>query len=278
MRHAQYFTIIPALALLATAPVFGQEAGDLEGVTPEQVVELRLPTYVKAPIGSKAIVMNADEQQLGVVHDHIIEKRSGKVLFIAVGAEKATDEDRLVPYDRFTWDAKQKQLLLPMTADELRALPAYDRKTLGAVVEASAPVKADDAKEETPAKPKEQLNVASSAIFGSSVMAANEPFATVGELVLEPEHGTIAFVLASREATEGGPFVLPWQTMKWQAALDTESVNHFAIAWSADKLSSAPQLKRGDLEPLMRAATLEEIFSFYGLEMPVAKEREVVSR
>lgn len=284
MKHAKYFTIVPALALLAVAPTFAQETGGDAGTEQEQMQEQRVPSYVKAPIGKQAAVLNADEVQLGYVSDHVIERKSGKVLFVAVGTDGAEDGARLVPYDRFTWDAKQQRLLLPLTPDELRGLPVYDREKLdGADHEAKG---ATDMPEGDGAdKPgddamlrKERKNVASSELIGSAVTAAGAPFATVGELVLEPKHGMVTFVLAHSEDAKNGPYVLPWQAMKYEISVELEGESRFTIAWSAEKLADAPTLKRGDLAPLKQAEKIDEIYSFYELESPVAKGRKAVTR
>jgi hypothetical protein len=280
MKHAKYFTIVPALALLAVAPTFAQETGGDAGTEQEQTQEQRVPSYVKAPIGKRAAVLNAEEVQLG----YVIERKSGKVLFVAVGTDGAEDAARLVPYDRFTWDAKQQRLLLPLTPDELRGLPVYDREKLeGADHKARGAT--DMPREDGADKPgddamlrKERKNVASSELIGSAVTAAGAPFATVGELVLEPKQGMVTFVLAHSEDAKEGPYILPWQAMKYETSVELEGESRFTIAWSADKLADAPTLKRGDLAPLKQAEKIEEIFRFYELESPVAKGREPVTR
>lgn len=291
MKHANYFSMIPALALLSTAPAFGQAGKDTTGTeqkpSQEQGQELRLPTYIKAPVGTKATVLNAEEQQLGTVRDHIIEPRSGKLLFIAVGALNTGDDARLVPYDRFTWDAKKQRLLLPLTAEELRSMPAYDRDSLIASDRADDEVEIDDVDDEMGDEVSDQVgkqtakkHVATTMLFGSEVVATNEPFATVSELIIEPEKGLVAFVLADSEDAKTGPFVIPWDAMTWEAAKteDGESDSRFVIARSTDELADAPKLERGDLAALKQPRTLEQIFAYYELEAPIAKERKVVSR
>ena len=289
MKITKYLSLAPALAVLATTPLMAQdERGTAEEKEP-QAEELPLPTYVRAPIGAKAIITNKDKQRLGVVRDHVIDRRAGKVLFVAVGSDDKKDEPaRLVPYDRFTWNDVEQRLVLPMTMAMFTALPEYDPKKLPSIpgrVTDGKP-EASDVEDVTVGRDKpagevrnasarmNHTTLAASNLLGSEVMAVRDRFATTRGLILEPNQGTIAFVIAASDANKDDPYIIPWRAMTWQVPEKKDMPGHFALTLTKDDLAKAPTLKRADIEHLNKdRKAVEGIFGFYKLIQPIAKDK-----
>ena len=277
MHHSKYLSIALALAIVPSAPLFAQEAD--EGVLAEttQGESLRLPTYIKAPIGAEATVANRAGETLGVMRDHVVEHRTGVLQFVAVGTARGEDAAHLVPYDRFEWNKKEGRLVLEMTADELAALPKYDPKSLKKAGAKDAQAgDGDGARVER----KRKTTVAASELVGTTVMAREDAFAAVSELIIEPKTGTIAFVLASPGTGKDDPFVVPYEALTYQPASKEAQLEkpQFLLDVARESLREAPVLKGGDVKGLTERKALEGIFGFYELELPTAGPVEAGTR
>lgn len=264
MKLTKYLSLAPALAILAASSL-AQEGSPVSGQSRPQAQELQRRTFVKASTGATAIVNDEEGQRLGVVRDHVIDLRSGRVLQVAVAVDDKGNQARLVPYDRFSWSAEGQSLSLRMTADELGAMPVYDPGNLSA---SDARASGGEGGKSLGAM-KQGQKLASSGIRGSEVMARQEGFASVRELVLEPKLGTIAFVLASRPSAKADPLIIPWPAMTWKGA-EEEGRGHFALPMAIDALEDAPELEGGDPARLEDGKTLESIYRFYDLTPPLS--------
>jgi sporulation protein YlmC with PRC-barrel domain len=275
MKHIRTLPLLPAFAFLAAAPLFGQDGSGITQEEEQHAQERMSPTFVKAPIGSGAAIDNDAGERLGVVRDFVIDRRGGKVKFVAVGpAGDSKAQAHLVPYSRFSWDPEQQRLLLPINAEELDSMPHFDPMNLppfddigrvGGGAGSSPGSLAGEPREAAVLLP----DLVSSEILGSSVVAVGEEFASVRDLVLEPEQGTIAFILASGDSPEDSPYVIPWQAMTWTESGDDRS--HFALTNVEGDLAQAPRLEKGDMSRLVKKENLEAIYSFYALETPILR-------
>lgn len=264
MIRTKQLTLVPALALLATAPALAQEGGGATQEAKPQAQTQHTSTFIKAPLGAKAIVENDEGQRLGVIRDHVIDARTGKVQHVVVGAgEGPQAAAHLVPYERFSWNAEEEQLVLALSAQELAALPKYEK------MKPTPDGEGAEAREAS-AKP-DPGRLTATEIAGSAIMARQDPFSQVGELVLEPERGVIVFVLAGRGAGEQNPYVIPWRAMTWTAAEEEGEQGAFMIGLAKDELQGAPKLEKGDVEKLKEPGTVERIYSFYKLTPPHEK-------
>ena len=277
MKRTRILPLIPTLTFLAAAPLFGQDASGVTQDAQPRSEELKSPTFIKATIGPGAVVADGAEQRLGVVRDHVIDRRSGKVLFVAVGpAQDDKAQAHLVPYGRFSWDPEQQRLLLPISAEELGSMPEYDPMNLppiggaglegGAAGSGSRPDRSGEPKEAAVALP----NLVSSEIFGSRIEAVRgKKFASVGNLVMEPDKGTIEFVLAAGDSSQDSPYIIPWRAMTWNDSGDDRG--HFALTVAEGDLAQAPRLERGNMSRLEQQEELETIYRFYALETPMLR-------
>jgi len=269
MKHATCLTLYPALAILSATPLFAQEpvgTGPRGEQHPER--ELRLPNFVKAQLGSRAVVSEESDQRLGVVRDHVIDRRTGKILSIAVGTAREGGDMYLVPFREFTFDAESKSLSLAKSLEELAAMPLYDPATFNSAERLGMTDGSESAQGEAreAAAGQGRLNLASSVILGSRIGAGTDPFGSVGELILNADRGTVAFALAKTEIAGGDPLVIPWAAMQWQDARDGKG--HFLVRIPGDDPSIAPTLERGDASQLQDEGTLSSIYGFYGITAP----------
>lgn len=280
MKPTRTIPFVLALSLLPAAPLQAQEAGDVTAPELQEPIEKRLPVYVEAPLGKRAAVKNEQGQALGVFQDHVIDRKTGHVTHVAVGGIEVKGEEqtgaRLVPYDRFQWDAKARHLMLPMTAEELRKMPAYDaERYLRKAGEGAGAAKTDDAAR----KHRDAMNkdgasksVTATALVGTAIFAGEQEFAATSGLVLQPKTGEIAFVLAQGKSAQDDPYIMPWAALTLQAPEarpDAEATpQRFVIDAAPEELRDAPKLKGGELSSLKSRDALARIFEFYGLEAP----------
>ena len=277
MKYGKNLTLLPTLALIAVAPLFGQEAGHGEHAEGrnQAAAEFRTPTFVKLTVGRGAIVSNDAGERLGVMRDHVIERENGKVRFIVVDALRDASPVRacLVPYTRFTFDAKSQKLVLPMSMDALRALPEYDPKALQALGEIDgAPIRGEEVEDQavagddvTPGK-RPMRYLVTTAVLKSQVLAQDEAFSHVTELLMEPKEGPVTFLLTNREQAEADPYIIPWKATTW--GTNDEGMGEFKLAITTDALADAPKLEGGDPLELKEKETLANIFRFYKLTPP----------
>jgi hypothetical protein len=278
MKRTKPLSLLSAFALIAATPLLAQEGEDFTGAENTPADVLRLPTFVKASLGSNAAVYNDDEERLGIVRNHVIDRRSGRVLFVGVTATQGdSSRQRLVPYARFTWDVDSERLLLSMTADELTALPEVDATHLeftGRVgltgAEGDFAQDEEDSSEPLAAAfPREQPNLDSAHILGSEIVAEVDTFASVSDLILEPSQGTIAFVLARGHLADGNLYVIPWGALTWKAGETAEQQGRFTLESGGQDLSNAPTLRGGDPKDLAQREIRESIYEFYDLTPPL---------
>lgn len=294
MKPTRTIPFVLALSLLPAAPLQAQEAGEEPMPELQDQVEKRLPVYVEAPLGKRAAVKNEQGQTLGVFKDHVIDRKTGHVTHVAVGGVEVKDEKseaRLVPYDRFQWDKKSRQLLLPMTAEELRKMPAYDaerqlrkagKQADGALEKSQGgETKADDAarKHREAMTEGESTSITATHLVGTAIYAGEQEFAATSGLLLQPKTGEIAFVLAQGKSAQDDPYIMPWGALTLQKAPDAQplvaetdaapaAAHRFVLDAAPEELRSAPKLKGGDPESLRSRDAIAEIFEFYGLEAP----------
>jgi len=270
MKLTKYSSIASALAVLTTAPLLAQQ---------HTTEVMRAPTFAKAAIGDKAVVSNERAQPLGVVRDHVIDRRSGKVLYVAVGAAENKDaQARLVPFHEFTWSSEQQRLTLPITREQLANMPAYDPRNLPPIdagdKSGSAEALAGQALEAAAKRPP---TLATTMIQKSDIVAASgERFCAARTLILDVEYGTVAFVLGDNKAAKDDPHVIPWPALTWQAPADGQR-GRLGLTLTMDVLETAPTLRQGDTSQLDRKA-VEKIFQFYKVTPPLAPEKKLDSR
>jgi hypothetical protein len=296
MKHMRTHSLASALAVLVATPLLGQEGGGgtLEGKRVQDAeAEYKGPTFVQASIGARATVHNATGERLGAVQDHIIDRVNGKIEFVVLetGQAQSKGPARLVPYDRFVWDAEKRALVLAMRAQDLELLRKYDEETLRWLERATATKEGgasedgagdgSDAARSAAAAEASPRYLTSSSVLGCEVVGTSAPVAGVGELVLEPTQGAIAFVLADAVKGEGDPLILPWQAMTWKAGEPQEdgarrSEGCMTVPFTAEALEDAPRLVGSSLDGLADTETLAGIYRFYELTPPPsqAKGRE----
>jgi len=257
MRLSKSAVLVPLL-LLGAAPLIAQEGGakqDTQGK--EKTQPEPRPVFIDAALGAKATVNGVDGQPLGTIHDHVIDRKSGRVGGAVLKVELA-GESRLVlvPFGRFVWDTAGRQLRADISKEELAKMPEFEP-----IEDGQAPEKGNSA-----STPK---TLASTELLRSKVLAEKDPFGTVSGLVLEPSRGMIAFVLIQPAGQGSDPYVVPWQATTWDSKAPTEGSLQGVVAMALDKLSSAPRLERGDLRSLETdPSALKGIYAFYGLEPP----------
>jgi hypothetical protein len=252
--------MLPTLAILATAPVLAQERTPRTGAQRVQGPETRepqqeLPAFVEVTIGPTAIVRTSEGLPIGTITDHLIERRSGSVASVAV---RATELERTVrvPFDRFEWDAKARELRLSVDAEELGTMPDDSPDD----THAAASPAADAAG--LPHDVRAARELRTTAIDGSPVLAGNDHVGAVSGLVLEPGRGAIAFVLVRPSA--GDPLVVPWEALTWSGGSPKEPLRSM-LALAPDRLADAPRLERGEVRTLEKLTTLKEIYEYYEL-------------
>lgn len=283
MKPTELSLLIPTFALLTAPALLGQD-----GKHDEEPLFNRaaVPVFAKATTGPRAHVENDNGQRLGVVRDHILDRQTGKILFIAVGpAQDEAATGHLVPYGRFAWSAEERRLRLPMTLEALEALPVYDPDNIPPLDEHGLASGGGDASPE--GRPltetleagarRVRTSLSTSVVRGSRILAMRDAFAEVTELVLEPKRGTIAFVLASTDNIEEHPYVIPWRALTWKVQDETiEGIITLPIG--ADELMEGPRLERGDTMYLENRSVLEGIYAFYKLPLPLALQEEAQRR
>ncbi len=288
MKQITSLTLIPALALLSVTPLFGQSPAEViqdDAGTKQAEPEYKVPTFVKAGVGFRAVVNNEAGEQLATIQDHIIDRASGKIRFIVLSAAGDEGDLRslLAPYQSFTWNASKKELQLRLTAEELQALPEFDAtkvQSLGAGKMAEAGKKALDKAGDMTGDVKEAsmsklnvLHLTSTTLLGSDIVAMDENFSAVGDLLIEPNAGTLAFVLARDTAGMGDPYIIPFKALTWEASkravagAELEG-GRFVLAMTPDALIDAPKLRGGETASLKDKATITGIYRFYKLSAP----------
>lgn len=287
MKRIQYTTLCSAIAVLAAVPVAAQKNSQNEPakLPPHEQMqqhgkEFPLPTFVKAPLGTDATVQNGEGQVLGSIHDHVIDRKTGKVLFVAVATARGDEAKTYrVPFQRFEWNAEDGTLVLPIAEEQLAALPEYVETPPmkgGAKAEAMDAGSREKGKAHGMAMPQRgELTVTATHLVGSRIQATDDSkdaLGTVDGLVLEPNRGTIAFVLASSSGSMASPCPIPWQAMTWADAPEGDESGHFTLERAAERIADAPKLEDGDLALLRRPEQLKRIFSFYGMKVPFTAE------
>ncbi len=289
--------LAPALTALVATPALGfavQGPGDTPQDQPAQEEqqaqpehEAQPPLYLRVEIGPKAIVRDPMGVGLGAIHDHVVERATGRVLYVVVEPLARSEEEErvLVPFRRFALDATKRSLVLRASAEELSAMPSFDPdqiQTLRAtgtttavgLEEASAPetepVTDEDEKPVVEGAEHERrvLNLLASRIVGARVLAkdAQAPFGSVRGLLLDPKLGTLPFALIHRAdgaAADGELLVAPW------AALQRDPEGRFALDKTIDELAAAPAVTADELLELLRdEQKRDEIYRFYGVTSP----------
>lgn len=257
MRLSKSAVLVPLL-LLGAAPLIAQEGGAEQNPQGKEKTQPDpRPVFIDAALGAKAAVNGVDGQPLGTIHDHVIDRKSGRVGGVVLKAELAGEARLvLVPFGRFVWDAAARQLRADISKEELERMPEFEP-----VEDGDAPEKGNSA-----SAPK---TLASTEVLRSKVLAEKDPFGTVSGLVLEPSRGTIAFLLVKPAGQGSDPYVVPWQAATWDSKAPAEGALQCAVAMAPDKLSGAPRLEGGDTRSLETDPTLlKGIYAFYGVEQP----------
>lgn len=282
MKHVRTLSLLAALALLTPAPLFGQEgrgAAPRERAAQEHDAALRLPTYVRAHTGPTAVVHDEAGASLGVVRDYLADRKSGQVLSVVVAVEReGATSAHLVPWKRFVWDPAKRELRLPMTAEELAALPVHEpghvAGHMGEHMDGHMGGREKDAEGPAGGMGREGAmhaemprEVAATATVGTQLVAGRKPFASVSELLLETRTGALAFALATPTAPDAEPYLIPWQAMTWESAGKSEK-SHLRLSVPAENLDTAPRLKVSNLKRLEDAGFLRSVYAFYELSPP----------
>ena len=264
MKKARKLTTLAAIALLTPAALLaqeGREAAPRERASQERDAVLRLPNYVRARTGPTAFVNDPGGTRLGTVHDYVVDRKTGRILSIAVAvsAESGKSRSHLVPWDRFAWDDAEHELRLRMAAEEIENLPIYEPSHAKA---------GERGKPQDGAMKKADMHqVASSETVGTKVVVDRKPIASVSELLLETRTGVVAFALAAPPEKQTDPLLVPWQAMSWDKAGEGEP-SKLRLSIETEKLDRAPRLEEGNVKMLENTDFLREVYAFYGLMVP----------
>lgn len=277
MKRTRPSLPITAFALLAASPVFGQHTGAAASDLSQTAGELRLPTFVRAPLGPTAVVLDVNDEAAGYVKDHVFDPTTGQVVFVAVASvTEVAEPARLVPFDRFAWSDETKRLVLLADSVELAAMPEYDLATLpaperrAALADESEGAAAGEVDTLEASMPRERAPyVATSSLLGCRVLAGEDSFATARELVIEPRRGRILFVLAKDITLAGDSYVLPWEALSWERPSDTEEAGRLLVETSEFDPDTCPRLRAEDLARLQDPETLVDLFEHFGLTPPL---------
>jgi hypothetical protein len=272
MRHVRAFLILPAFATLAAAPVLAQdaEASDEASARTREYAPTQL-AYSKLSVGTTAVLEDASGERLGVMRNHVIERATGRLLAIVVETGFEGDADHktvAVPFDRFLWNAETGSLLLPMDAETLGTLPAYDPEDLQSVT--ASPRKAR-AVEATRTNDKVR-NLAAAGILEAKVLGTDEPFGAVTEILFEPKHGEVAFLVVQGNvpSANGMSYVVPFKAAEWKKPEDPAAERgSFHIGMTVAEIAEAPKLDQGGIRALENPKTVEHIYRYYGIERPM---------
>jgi len=273
MKHTFHLGHVLISLILAGVAAVPQQSG---AMTPGEPVAGRAipsgPVFVKALTGQRAVIADASGQRLGIVRDHVIDRVSGRLLFVAVTVDQEANSgrSRKVPFERFSWDPEQRRMTLPMTPDDLLRMPVYDEERVPPKDTAAGDEidgRHDLARRDTPSP-----ELASADIRDCDVVLGKDLFASVDELVLEPKRGVVAFVLATGKQTRGDPLVLPWKAMSWKITDGGDGC--FDLDLPMDRAGEAPTLAGGDTRSLEDPDTLRAIQEFYGLPPTLVARRE----
>jgi len=241
------------------------------------------PSFLSIAAGAKVQIKGAKDENLGLLQDHVIDRESGRVLFVVVGVKEESGDTRscLVPFQRFKFDAEKEELRLPVSSQEVLSMAEYDPADLQSVGEMKSGSADSPKSGTTPGKAKgDQENdpdvklvrfLSSSSVIGSGLLAENDPFGTVSELVFEPTSGTVAFLLA-KGPTGGDPYVIPWKATTWKAGgrADATDVKNgsFVLPLAVDEMLEAPRLKGSDPAHIEGKKAIDGIYGFYKLTPP----------
>lgn len=277
MNLAKSLSCVSTLALLIAGPLSAQEAGDAAGVGEglQAIAEKGNITLARLSVGKSALVINEHGEWLATISDHVIDQKSGSIAFIIVDVPPGAEETRslLVPFEKFTWNAKERRLKLHMTQEVLGALPEYDPATLQALgqpekdAEGKQPLEAGD---DVGCEAKPQRFMLGTHLVKARINAQDKPFCSVSEILIDPTKNRIAFLAAQGKEEGNDPYVIPFDALKW--AERPEGVRQLTIGLSLSDLADAPRVKTADLRLLEKKELIARIRSFYLLE-PMPRER-----
>lgn len=268
-RQARFLT--GALTVVLAAPLFGQSHGKgQEGKEPAKA-----PTFVPLQIGREAKILDPKGEVLGYAANHVIHRVTGRVEYFVVQAE-ADPTPRLVPYQRFRWNAENKRLELPLTVEQLMSLPAFSAEEVQALVDPTSTAGGKNANgqsarpSEGPAREGQEVqekghvvlrNLLSDGVLKAHLEAEGSTIGAIEWLLLEPVRGTVPLALVKTAApADEGDLVVPW------LAMDRNADGDFVITKSSAELGRAPRVKIEDLASLSDPETLGSIYRFYGVQ------------
>ncbi len=275
MKHSKTLALLSTIAVLAATPSFGQEHDQAtrEGAERMQNAERKAPTFIKAPIGIEALVNDEAGHLLGSMIDYVVDRESGELLFVALQLQEEVGQPRLIPFEKFAWNAETKHLSLPVTREFLQSMPVFDVEVLARTGELGTHTMDADAKLDEAGKAREAAmakklprRLAASTLHGTHVLAKSERFGTVTELLIEPKHGRIAFVLVKNETTTTDPYILPWKVMSWE--LGESMKGRFVLPITTHQLTEAPTLKDGKAAMLSERELMHTIHGFFKQHAP----------
>jgi sporulation protein YlmC with PRC-barrel domain len=271
MRLERHVTSLPFLAVLlaATPDAQRKDARPIPaGGQGQQEAEVEQgPPFLPADTGPKAVLSGADGQPLATIQDHVVDRRSGQVLFVVLEGSQPEAKGRraLLPYGQLQYDAKERRLLLPLTPAELAQLPEFDPKalqSLGATGSTPPEKPRQDPGQQEPVPQEPVRNLLASQIARSAVQARGERLGSIDTLLLEPRRGTIALVLVQRTPSPAqgkGALVVPWQV------LSRDAEGRFGLDLGLAELEQAPALEKSELAKLADEQLLEAIRRFHKL-------------
>jgi len=274
----EQITSLPAALLLALSSIsWAGERG--QALAPDQETSAtpatRVPAaqapsdYLVLSIGPAAGIESADGRALGTMQDHVVDRVTGRVLYVVVETAGQSPRRALVPFGRFTWDTAKKELWLAAGEDELSRLPELDQKALqelGASGIDGVTPPAKPAEATAPSREALPRNLLASQIRKSLVLAQGAPFGTIADLVLDPRQGVVAFALVAPNKDAQAPEVpvVPWR------ALQRDEQGRYGLSNAAAQMAEAPALPRTDLGKLRDAAFLEALNKFYRTPAPAS--------
>lgn len=281
MRHGKSMAGVAGLALLLATTAVAQDTGNpaktpaKSGGAAQQpksatpvAKDVTAPAFVPVKLGPQAPLLRPDGQPLGNIHDHVVDRETGKIPFSIVESSRPEDKGRrsLVPFERFTWNATKQALELPLTADELAKLPEWDPKALQSLsgLVGKAPAPKEGVPQDASAQKERVKNLLASEIAKSPVTAGGEAFGTIETALLEPQRGGIPLVLvAQAPLAQPEVFVIPWKASKH------DDPKTFALSQSLADMEQAPKIPKGDLQPLADEAFIQSVLRFYKLSPPL---------
>jgi len=243
-RNLEVLTLLTAVAGASSA----------QGAVPPPQEATACPLLLRAETGAQAILHDPEGRPLGTIRDHVVKLRDGRVLSVVVRTD--TEHDVLVPWSELKWSQERGELILPATAQQLAALPAFEPGALQELGTAPGEEPLDDG---------EVRNALGSELVRREVSARDGQLDPVQGLLLEPARGTVALLLLAPGAAAKEQLPVPWQALRFQPRTG------FRLDRNLAEMEEAPRLDPREL-PALKRERVESIFRFYHVPLPELRQ------